>query len=503
MTTVLRRLSAIVGPLLLATFPLLSLFAQNQSDVELSVLMWPLVLCLAGTLAILGLLILTSRRAGHTGVLSAVVVLAFFYFGVFWPSAPWWGAALWTLAFTAVFVALVRVRRDLGSAAVVLAVAGAVMTVPQVISIVRYHVNHPSLSARDPRLWPSALSDPHPGSAAASVAALPDIYVIIPDDYARADVLRTQFHYDDSPFLANLTQRGFVISEQSRSPYSDSESNIAATLNMDYLTNFPRLLGSDSQDVRPVKRAIEDNRAARLAAQAGYEYVHLDTDEVTFAGGNPGISSLAPPDSFANLWLRKSLLSSIGGPLGFAPSATEARYRGSVRHVFAQLRRLPSGEHPKFVVFHTLLPHDPYVYRGDGRSASYGGTTDASLSSPSGRAAYIHQLDYLHAQLLDTVDAIRAHATRPAAIVIQADEGFQAEPDVFGEEVMNDIRVKGMLALLLPGTATSGGLPSPPNTVNTLRFVFNRYLGTDYPMLPSYSYPEGDLPYQFEPMVVK
>jgi hypothetical protein len=46
-------------------------------------------------------------------------------------------------------------------------------------------------------------------------------------------------------------------------------------------------------------------------------------------------------------------------------------------------------------------------------------------------------------------------------------------------------------------------VPEPPNTVNTLRFVFNRYLGTRYPMLRSASYPETDYPYQFEEMRVR
>ena len=46
-------------------------------------------------------------------------------------------------------------------------------------------------------------------------------------------------------------------------------------------------------------------------------------------------------------------------------------------------------------------------------------------------------------------------------------------------------------------------VPGPPNTVNVLRYVFNRVLGTHYPTLPSHSYPEGDYPYQFEEMPVR
>ena len=126
--------------------------------------------------------------------------------------------------------------------------------------------------ASDPRLWPAALEKP----VLPSGAWPPDIYVIIPDDYARADVLKRYFHYDDAAFLGQLRRRGFVISPQARSPYSDSESNIASALNMDYLSAFPRVLGTSSQDVRPVRRVMEDNRAARLLMSLGYDYVHLE-----------------------------------------------------------------------------------------------------------------------------------------------------------------------------------------------------------------------------------
>jgi hypothetical protein len=85
-------------------------------------------------------------------------------------------------------------------------------------------------------------------------------------------------------------------------------------------------------------------------------------------------------------------------------------------------------------------------------------------------------------------------------IVLQADEGFQADEGTFGEAAMQHIRVKGLIALYLPGAKSA--LPEPPNTVNTLRFVFNRYLGTHYPLLRTASYPELDFPYQFEGMRV-
>jgi hypothetical protein len=353
------------------------------------------------------------------------------------------------------------------------------------------------VSPRDVRLWGTHLALPHP-----QTGQRPDIYVIMPDDYARLDVLKAYFHYDDSTFVKALEQRGFRWAADARSPYSDSESNMASLLNMDYLSKFPVVLGKTSEDVRPVKSVMEDSRAARVAQAAGYDYVHLDTDEVTYSGGNPAISPIAPPDSFMNLWLQKSLLRKVGGPVGFDRASSNTRFRSSIRSQFAALTSRPHQGPPRFVVFHTLLPHDPYVYDAAGKPVTFPGTTDESLASTQGRRYYRNQLEYVNALLLDAIDKIQAHSATPPVILVASDEGFQANDTPFGEKTMQDIRVKGIKAYALPGVPGKD-VPSPPNSVNDLRFVFNHYLGTHYPMLPSRSYPEGDLPYDFTPIRVR
>jgi hypothetical protein len=486
----MRRVTPLLCPVLFAVFPVLSLFTQNQTDLELSVL-WPsLALCVAAAVVLFGLFLLITKHAARAGVLASLVVVGVLYYGLFFDQRSGWFSALWLAALLVGIVAALRTRRDVANLAVIAGVAAAAMAVPQAVSVARYHANHASASAADPRIWPTALEQP----VVATGAAFPDIYVIIPDDYERMDALKQYFDYDDSEFVAQLEQRGFVVSDQARSPYSDSESNIAALLNMDYLTNFPRVLGKDSRDVRLIQRVSEDSRAARLLASIGYEYVHLDTDEVTFAGGNPGISPLAPPDGFMNLWLRKSILGRVGGPFGFNQAATDARFRKSIRSELSKLRSIPTGTKPKFVVFHTLLPHDPYIFDAQGRSVTYPARSDLDLSSDSGRAHYVQQLQFTARQLLDSIDAIFAHAKAPPVIVLQADEGFSSEPDVFGEAAMLDIRVKGLSAFYLPGL-DQPGVPMPANSVNALRYVFNSYFGTHYEMLGSASYAEGDMPY--------
>jgi hypothetical protein len=129
------------------------------------------------------------------------------------------------------------------------------------------------------------------------------------------------------------------------------------------------------------------------------------------------------------------------------------------------------------------------------------GHAEADPGSPKGMTYYRRQLEFLNRELLRSVDAILSAAASPPVIVIQSDEGFQANPEPLGEATMQTIRVKGLAAFYLPGVPHPG-VPDPPTSVNDLRYVFNQYLGTHYDLLPSASYPEGDLPYEFKEMPV-
>jgi hypothetical protein len=496
-----RRLGLLAAPILFAAFPVVSLFEHNQSELALGVLWWPLATSVVIGAALFALFALILKQSAKASALASLVVVAFFYYGTWYTQVSLpkgWFIALWAGLFGLGALAVLRTRRALDNLTLVLTISAAVLALIPAVKIVGYQANHPGVQFTDSRLWPTALPKPVPPEG----ARLPDIYFLIPDDYARSDVLKRYFHYDNANFIRHLKRRGFAVSGQSRSPYSDSESNIAAALNMDYLSGLPRILGEKSQDVRPVKKLIQRNRASDLLKSLGYRYVHLDTDEVTWAAGNPHISPVATPDSFTNLWLQNTVLRSIGGRFGFDDAAGNERYRTAIRSTFSDLAATAPDASPKFVVFHTLLPHDPYVYGARGQPVTFPDNSDAGLGTKSAMRYYLQQLRFLETRLLDAADAIRARSKKPPVIVIQSDEGFQANPDNVGEAAMQDIRVKGLTALYLPGVH-GPRVPQPPNTVNTLRLVFNRYLRTHYPMLRSASYPERDLPYQFKEMRVR
>jgi hypothetical protein len=378
-----------------------------------------------------------------------------------------------------------------------LSVFALVIVLGPVARIVSYRRDHPPIAISDPRLWPTQLE-----KLSATSGPLPDVYFIIPDDYARPDMLKRYFRYDDSGFVRALKKRGFVLADQSRSPYSKSEFNMASALNLDYLSKLPPILGKSSQDVLLVRKMIEANRASQLLKALGYRYIHIDSDNITFAGDNPHISPLAAPDNLTTIWLRNSVLRLVGGRYGFNEAATNERFRKSIRSAFDRLAASAKGPSPKFVLFHTLMPHDPYIFGPQGQSVTFPDHSDTGHSTRFGIKYYARQMQFINTKLLAAVHAIRASSKTPPIIVIQSDEGFEARPEDFGEAAVRDMRVKGIGAFYLPGKAKSR-LPQNLNIANTFRFLFNEYFGTHYPLLKNASYPELDLPYEFEEMRVR
>ena len=492
----LRHAGLACLPILFAASPLLSIYADNQTEVELGALWWPLFICALVGAGLYGLAALILRDGPKAAILASLVVVFFFYYGTYD-----WALWVWILLFVVAVVLLLTLGKGpvLGALTLGLAVAAIVLVVSPVSRIARYESDNPGLSSSDPRVWPTALHTP----SVPAGAPRPDIYVLIPDDYARHDILGQYFHYDNSGFLRELEKRGFVIAPESRSPYSDSEMNIAAEVNMDYLSRLPDILGKRSEDVRPVRRLIQDNRAARLLKALGYRYVHIDTDEVTWGERNPHISHVATPDSFMSLWLaERSILKKVGGWPGFDEGAINERFRDAIRSQFSALNEVPPQEGPKFVLFHTLMPHDPYIFGPHGESSTFPDHTEEGHTRKIGMRYYVKQARYTETLMLRAVDTIQAKSKQPPVILLQADEGFEGNEKDWGEKAVLDMRVKGISAAYLPGMPNVRP-PDRLNTVNTLRFVFNRYFDAGYPLLRSASYPEGDLPYQFEEMRVR
>jgi hypothetical protein len=125
-----------------------------------------------------------------------------------------------------------------------------------------------------------AAPQPTPNQSAntpGKTGSLPDVYFIVLDGYARADVLMDKFSLDNSEFLAALHARNFYVADCSMSNYSNTEESLASTLNMMYVND----LMSQINDIKYWEAAflpyIQNNLVRQYLETLGYQTVSFYT----------------------------------------------------------------------------------------------------------------------------------------------------------------------------------------------------------------------------------
>jgi hypothetical protein len=274
---------------------------------------------------------------------------------------------------------------------------------------------------------PSDDADPDP-------ALPPDVYLILLDGDARADVLDDLFGFDNGPFLAALEARGFEIAERSESNYFWTHSTLVSMLNLQLVEDVPRLepvLRGEVATYPTVREAINENAVFARFREAGYEIV---TTGSGFERESLRRSDIYLDSGEMNEFEYGLLLSTLLGDAlrVAAPDFAAAQQRSRVLSEFEFLREASTAPRtvPRFVFVHVPSPHHPIVFNADGspRPAPMTHPFFADSAHERGvpvaddRVAYAGQLAFLNTRVLDAVDELID--TRPNAyIIIMSDHG--------------------------------------------------------------------------------
>ncbi len=323
----------------------------------------------------------------------------------------------------------------------------------------------------------------------------PDIYYVILDGYARADVLREYYNFDNTPFITELERRGFSVNDRSNANYYWTFLSLASSLNFDYLQNFSAgvLVDPDMRHGRngfgPIAQRLQDNRAAHFLRARGYRFVHLqssapETMRNPYADEEVKCSGRLFDDEYFRTvaeisWLKALALNSVMT----AELATCHQLR--LESLIDQARR----RGPKFVFVHFLPPHHPYLFDRFGnvlRRVTISNQFDFQAKLWEDKPAYLEQLMYTNRSLLAVIDRIRAESERPPIIILQSDHGPNLRRGLTDAQAIS-LRLANFGAYLLPG-AEAGTLPRDCAPVNQFRYLFNHYFEAGLPTLPNRSY---------------
>jgi len=479
-------------PLLFSLYPALSLYANNREERSLDALLWPLVLSFA-----LGVIIwlasrLIIRDYARASVTAFLVLFFFFTYGHVWkllreklfkkaPLDALLPMFVWLVLLAALVVLVLRTKKDLKPLQSGLGLAVGLLVAFSLVRILMFSLGPEPTMPGDEKF---AGEFQRPLAAVPDKASLPDIYYLIFDRYANEKTLTKFYDFDNTELLDWLRARGFFVASDSRANYVGTKNSLASSLNMSYM---PEKLPINE---RVIFHVLQEQAVARLLQGAGYTYYHFGawyepTKYNRHADWNYKEGGLI---DLSRDFVKKFAETTIVG--GFLQNRIDERT--NILNKFDRLAETASKPGPKFIFFHMLLPHHPFLFGPNGEPQS-----SREAASKSMKENYVNQLKFTNTKIKELVERIFANSAKPPVIILQSDEGPSAEEfsaadlprDGKRAETVARTQLRFLIlnAYYLPGNEPAPLYPAI-SPVNTFRLIFNRYFGTTFKLLPDVSY---------------
>jgi sulfatase-like protein len=472
-------------PLLLAAFPVIFLASQNRDEVFIPQVATALVVVLAVTLALILFLRLFIKDNAKVAAIVSVILVIFFSYGHIYEMTksivaiglPILGNP--TLIILAAVVGIgsiwgiLQFKGDLALPMHCIAGAALLLVIVNIGLIGLYTVTASQSKVANHQSKNRTVSLTSPSQQ------LPDIYYIIFDGYARADVLKEIHKFDNSEVLDFLKSRGFYIASESRSNYNHTRFSLASSLNMRYLEDVRW------RDLVPL---YENNEVLKFTRGLGYKIVHFDSTwrwtaqnpnadiEISNSDSLWGSRNSVLMNDFSEALLQSTAAKVLNLERFYSESAAE-----TFHYNVKMLRNIPEMPEHTFSFVHFTLPHPPYVFDRDGQVLSESRYPNPSKRDWRMRELYVDEIIYLNKVIQEVVDDILAQSTVEPIIIIQGDHGSKSISRKRKE--LHAFESTGILNVYyLPEYCRSGLYPSI-SPVNSFRAVFNSCFGANFELL--------------------
>ena len=503
-------------PILFGLFAVLSVLSANIGEIPISASFRSLVVA-----AVFGALLLGGARAltrewNSAGLLAFAGMLVFFSYGhayAYLKGVQILGVHLgrhrYMVPASMVFLALMtafslRERSRLAGWTVALNLIMGIAVMLPLLSLgyetMRHGLSRPAAAV-------GVGSQPTLGEAANGQE--PDIYYIITDTYARFDILKEQYGYDNSRFESWLTREGFYVAYQSQANFLFTHLSMTSSLNMDYMqTLFPNYSSGDQLPIKNnlVRSELESLGYKTVAFATGWDATEWFNADYVFT---PGMGAFAEMEEtrtvnrFEGILMQTTALQIFvdWASLNSTPIAAYVRQRladpftvqrGIVLAEFDHLKDVPKIPGPKFVFVHILPPHGPHLFGPNGEEVKHNsaftllsGLQDSDQLSDE---EYVGELAYVTYRLEDDIDTILRTSQRPVVIILQSDHGPAHNLDWNNPSVDGvKSRISILNAYYVPDSCRKRLYPSI-TPVNSFRLLFSCQFGAQIDLLPDRTY---------------
>ena len=340
------------------------------------------------------------------------------------------------------------------------------------------------------------------------------------DAYARGDILKSRFGFDNSDFLDWLETQGFFVGHKSHSNYPWTHLSLASTLNGEYLDTLVPEEWSSQAPEEPRSRHkyikwllstkfVQTSRVQRFFSSLGYQIIVNGTGVVRNHPTTLTQAIFGSVNQFELLLLN----STVAQPMisMFRSQVLQDLQISKFDRIVGRLDSLglvSNKANPKLVLYHVLSPHAPFCFNANGEMVPPHPIYDASpwfsdaIAQPGYkewyRENYPLNIAGLNHHLKTAIQRVLESSGRDAIIIIQSDHGPTVGFDM--KSVANtDVAERfGILnAVFLPANISRDGLEQTMSAVNTFRVVlrntFNLYLP---PLQDKAFYSVGDMNFE-------
>jgi hypothetical protein len=488
----------VIHPVLFAIFPVLYLFSYNIKEMLFSETIRPIIIVVSFTLLLWLLLALLIRNLHKAGVVASIFSLWFFSYGHLWTLAFGFFREMylnlnenyfilcWVFTFAGSTFLVIRTRRNLKGLTHYLNLVSIFLIAIPVATIGVYKValKDYTINKEKIRAVPSE-----------GAKRYPDIYYIILDGYARADILEEFYQYDNSAFLKGLAQKGFYIGSRSSSNYAQTNLSLASSLNLTYLDDLAEQVGPEFEDRLPLRKMVWSSRVTEFLKEHGFIIVSFSSG---LKGAEIESADVLVPSPIYLSEFENLLLSSTAIPVLLEELPEKMRWQHNLHRrrllfVFDHLADAAKFEAPVFVFAHILAPHPPFVFGKNGEKVEFDKNfsyTDGAKYMGEGQYAdkYRNQLIFINKKIEAAVDEIIVKSAHPPIIILQADHGPGSMLEWANLENTN---LKERLSIFNAYYLPEGGgekLYPEITPVNTFRVIFNHYFGADLELLEDKCY---------------
>lgn len=497
----------LIYPIFFALLPVFSLYYDNKELVNLSEIVIPSIISLALTALAFFIFYRLSKNLSKSVILTTVFIFLFYFFNelnntftsIFYVSTKnYFGNLDYYLALTfllfllpIIYILISTHKKSLNNWHKYLSVLGLFLIIFPIINTAYYF-----FSFKDVKIENSDITMYLNENKELVNKDYPDIYYLIFDGHARADVLKDMYDYDNYEFINFLQNTGFFVADNSSANYPQTYLSMSSALNLSYLDEISQQLGKDSDDRRVLNRLIKNNEVDRVLNEFGYTFVSTpsswnlkphakeDLKITTDKGISDFKKKLIDKTPLKIIYKRKSFLDKV---------------KHKILKIFDLVPTIADIEGPTFNYSHILSPHPPFLFDKNGKiqeNTSLHGIDGSHYFLATGssreeyKKKYANQLHYIDQRIKTLITDIIAKypSDKQPIIIIQSDHGPGMQTDW---ESLENTNIKERLSILnayyVP-ESMKNKLYNSITPVNSFRLLFNDLFEMKLDLLEDKSY---------------